>query len=960
MLNGAWGKAGKLFQRYAKPTRPPVSMRQRTDFAFWQTGARPLTQSLRQRNQAADCPIWQSRVSSVSSPYNTSEACELKRLRVNRRDVQNVEYCQRDKGALTDAGPSRLDVPVAKPLEYMPASELLEKVLSGVTDARYWRRCVAQSRTARVPIVLLQDIMREEADEDKDRSELLDFLPPLEHTRSILRHLNPSRHSLEALEHYKYILRGRNDDERCRRYLENPAPVPPFIFLFLIRYSADLGNADSLSRMIESSLSYCNGARPRQIPIDIAFEAQQTPALSPGIDHEGLYLIMRLLLHHCLRLDPRMVVKLADTASEYIQNLSAYVGEPRKLYLSQCKAFNRCLEILQPLPRLRIAQRSIPNIYFWEAQKILLSMSASLPHPLLISKMGFRAIRNVLSGQAKNSTEIHSSARHAPTWPPYLQPGHGMDERADPEDNWSRTVSAGMLMQEAGFAKGEIDEALDTLQGMTTDGSPTIQQRRAFGNRQKLGIWEASIRATRNAREAWARYTKPPESRMKPNIKHYAAMFEKLVLREAEAGDRVLPGDKAMNFPTKPEANLAEFEIARLRPPSISELYQRMRLDGIAPHGNCLRILVANAESSSTAHQYLWDSCEDGSRFQALLTHEPDPHSLRAVPLGLFSAYVQLCLRVEGHRGRSQLKRVMRLADTRLERAQSRWVPFIWGNILKSLSQHHKALGVSLAEQLKLIMHVTGKIEANSGLQALTFTQFNKCIRKVLWRELRDMAATANEAEVQAQKRNSDAILRSFGLLSGQVLKHGPEPGSTEGAVVKVLRQVGTRMKETFWALANREKDIQRHLESYQMPPLERMNSRIDAVRREHAHEYMLALGYLGEVEEMGRLMNWLVDEWAQTETVSALMELDEPPPFADFSETMCLFRMVAEPILGTTYTDALAEKLERSGLNWAWPDDETVAAYADVHHDEDPTVTLRRIIEMKQDRIVTRHSPAG
>ncbi|KAG6011051.1 hypothetical protein E4U21_000082 [Claviceps maximensis] len=787
---------------------------------------------------------------------------------------------------------------------------------------------IAGARTFRLSIVLLQELMRQEELASNEPSEILPLLPTEDERDIILKHRDLAMHSRQALDYYIYVLRGRDDKQRCQRFLEKRFIVPQFVFNFLVRSSADFIDTETLLAMIDSCQLYFDAAERakmrakrqagtrlqnhRRVQEDISGQRLE-------IDEANFDLIMRLLVAQCLRLEPRYVVLLAKKAAQHIERMSSRTNHPRKLHLRQCKAFNGCLDAFRPQPRLQTVQQSIPNVYFWEAQRILLTMSAGLPKPLLISRTGFRAIRDVLSGLPKNFTEVHSSTRHAPGWPPYLQPGHGMDEQTDPEDNWSRTVSAGMLMQEAGYSKEQLDTAVDILQGMAMNGAPTIQQRIAIGKGRVIGVWEASIRATRNAQEAWGRFVNPPKSGLNCGPHEYAAMFEKLMMREVEPDSGLLPGDKALNFSTQHEANLTEFERARLRPPSVSELYQDMKLAGVQPEGACLRILVANAGSLETAHQYLGDSLGNGEAIRNLMADEPHPRLLRNVPLSLFAAYIKACLRVEEQRGNRQLMRAVRLSEIRLRGVRSRWMAFVWGIILKDLSQHHGALRISLTDQLGLISRVADTIETRAGLQLSSFTQFNKCIRKALRRKASNLfdinAAGGGQCNVTASTL-------------------GPHDSSKIETTTAVLQVVGSRMKSMFWALAKRERDVQRHLEPYPVAPLERMSLRGDVVRSEHVYEYMLSLGYLGQFDEMGRLLDWLTQQWGQSDVVSALSELDEPPLYADFSETLCVFRMVAEPMLSNNTVMSLVQNIADSGLNWTWPDDEAVKNYAELHDD--------------------------
>ncbi|POR35912.1 Uncharacterized protein TPAR_03908 [Tolypocladium paradoxum] len=832
----------------------------------------------------------------------------------------------------------------------MTPSTLLRKVLGGEADACYWRTEVSKARSLRLPIVLLQMLIRKEEAQLRDGSSLLELLPSDRDWDRIVDLVSRTGHNGKDLDDYLYILEGRTDDERCERLLERDIPGPMFLFTFLLRPSSHITKVTTLDALIGSCHRYYDGmtkrkkrtARPRANTSDKSLDLSQ--------DEFGL--VMRLLTRHCLRLEPRLIVKLANVAARYIEKIATCPDEPRKLFLIQCEVFNRALRMFRPQPEVQSIQRLLPNAYFWEAQRTLLAMSAGLDKPLLVDGGGFQAIRDVLAGQSKNHTEVHSAARHATTWPPYLQPGDGMDERADPEDNWSRAVSAGMLMQEAGFAKEEQDDALDILQGMATDGTPTIQQRALMGKGRHFGVWEASIRATRNAQEAWERFQSPPKPGSKPGPLQYAAMFEKLVLREADSNSRILPGDKALNFPTHQEANLAEFERARLRPPSVAQLYQHMRLNGVRPQDSCLRILVANAESLDTAHRYLRDSTAKGRVVRSLLADEPDPQLLKMVPMSLFAAYIQACSRIEGRRGGRQMMRAMRLAGLRLDCERSRWAPYVWGLILKNLSQHHRALRVSLSEQVDMFLHVMERIEKSHGVPLSTFIQFAKCIRKATRRELARLVTDLESAE--SAKRNSLRLLygpQKSSSTAAEAQCHSPRvagsrtSGPEARAPLSLLNMAADRMKSLFSRLVEQERRSQGILHVHNVAPLDQIASRTDPVRSEHAYEYMLSLAFVGEFDEMARTLHWLMEQWGQSDLIDAMSELDEPPAYADFFDTLCAFRLLAEPMLEDAVVESLRQAVAASRLGWTWPDDEAVAAHAEMQGDES-IATLRRVLD--------------
>jgi hypothetical protein len=518
-----------------------------------------------------------------------------------------------------------------------------------------------------------------------------------------------------------------------------------------------------------------------------------------------------------------------------------------------------------------------------------------------------------------------------------------MDEEMDPEDSWSRSVRAGVLMQEAGFAKDEYDDAIDVLQGMSQDGTPTIQQRILLGQRRNLGLWEASIRATRNAQEAWERFQSPPKAGLELGLAEYTAMFEKLTLREADENIRVLPGDKALNFPTTQEANLTEFEKARIRPPSISQLYERMLLDGIRPTGSCLRILVANTESMEMARKYLQDSDGTGALYR-LMSQEMDVLALKKVPINLISAYIQVMTRQDGKRARKYMIRAIELAEQRLESDQTQWSDFIWGSILKNLSQHHRGLRMVVYQQLKLSLHVIQKLDGPCGITLPVFIQFSKTIRKIAKRELgqlfSDMELSPLTAENHAMWPLYDERSRHRDAMQWDTFGDKSALG-----VFRLFRSSALKMNELFDKLLSYESESQHLLGAKKLAPLDEMMWRRDPARSEHVYEYMLSLAYLGEFQQMAKLLRWLIKEWGKPDMVQALSEMDEPPPYADFLKTLCAFRLLAEPMLEQDVVESLREAIGVAGLNWTWPDEEAVEAYSQLHEDESINI-LARVLE--------------
>ncbi|PHH64455.1 hypothetical protein CDD81_4530 [Ophiocordyceps australis] len=839
---------------------------------------------------------------------------------------------------------TKLSIPKAVPFFMRnSASFLLHKALGHDADKSHWREQIAVSRSRRPDILLLQMVLRQEESRLSRVSALEELLPSQTQLNSVLNGLSKFHRSTQPVHDSYYVLSGSTDDEKCERLIELGPRVPWHIVLFVIRTSAKIESISTLHSLIKASCSFCNVIYGQKL-----FESVSKPSParktkfsvpknlpleeSKRIDNNRFLAVLGLLAYRCGRVDPRLIVELSRVAADFIANLAAHGSETRRLH-NQYMLFNRLLDLFQPPSEVLPIHNLAPNAYFWEAQRIQLAASSSLEKPLLINLAGFRALRVVLTGQEKNQTEQHSSTRHAPTWPPYLQDADGIDEGTDPVDSWSRAVRAGMLMQEAGFAKQDEDYALDMLQGMSLDGSPTIQQRSLLRNRQ-VGIWEASIKATRSIEEAWQRFQNPPVAGTKPGLREYAAIFEKMVAREAGSQDEVLPGDKALTFAPYHEANLTDFERARRKCPSLRQLYDQMRLQGLEPSGLSLRILVAHAQDLDTAHQYLRDSTEGRQALDYLLSDNMEDKNFERISSSLFAAYVQVAVQADDCHSGKRVMRLLYLASMR-QKESCRWTAKTWRIILKELSRGSAGLGISIPQQLELLQRVAQRVEYYSGPMVSTLIQFSKCIRKVLRRKLKWLESNWKVVDWAVEER---------WLPLSQ--KRTESRDQDMDMANMALREAVDHMQAMFERLVEREEQIGKIVRPHDMKVLDYMVSRTDAVRSEHAHEYLMTLAFVGKFEEMAQVLLWLVKQWTDDKVAQALNSLDQIPSYADFSETLCGFRLLAEPMLEQHVVESVQRAALSAGVGWGWPDDETVLAWADSHQD-DYITTLKDVLDL-------------
>lgn len=808
-------------------------------------------------------------------------------------------------------------------------------LLPGHGQIRWWER-VAALRTYRLPVILLQMYIRRAIlIGKKDTRHILDLLPKGHQRRTMIRILGLNAYSRQDIDDLVWIVEGKTDQERADRFLELRAPKPIFLLRFLLRPQStinDVSTLHGLIKYIETTYDGCQALGNVPEPMHRAdWRLRKSKEdMDPNLFASTLY----LLSWRCLELEPRLTIKVSDLAIKYIENLGLLDQHSLKTYTDRCTIFNETLEAFGRRKTRRAPPRTFrPLTYVWEAQRALLSMSAGLPRPLILSRKSFLAVREVLAGMDKNPTEAHSSMRHAQTWPPYLEPGDGLDEMTDPDDNWSRSVHGGVLQQEAGFAKNERDLVMDILQGTGPDGTPTVQQRLAVIPRS-VGLWEASIRATRNSHEAWIVFQNPPERNMKPGLYEYAAMFKKLHQKEnwePEDETKTRPGDRDVSFPTKGDVNWSEFERARRKPPTVSELYQQMRREGIRPVSTCLEVLVANSSNPGLTHSYLHDSgLEVGVLTKNLLREDPNQEELLKVPISLFTSYIQAICSFKV-RPKQNLERAIRLCRVRFYKDEENrlWAPLAWGYILKALHQPFHRYGRTLHDQLELHIQIIGQIEQCTDVPLSTLVQFCKLLRKAVGVEINDLFR-----DLEQGKQSSLSLLYDSHARQNWTQSDQNGAGTLNAYQGELLKLGACRMKQMFESLVKREETTRELLEVHAVDEWDQMMARQDPVRSEHALEMMLSLAYLGEFEDMGKYVEWLLRQWARPGLLDSIHEFSHMPRSADFFDILCAFRLLAEQMLPEERVAELRQMVEDADVDWIWPTDEAVMWFREIQPD--------------------------
>ncbi|CAK7271705.1 hypothetical protein SEPCBS57363_004760 [Sporothrix epigloea] len=493
----------------------------------------------------------------------------------------------------------------------------------------------------------LQMLLRQ--DEAQRQTSLSDSLCGLESWRTRLNSLAFKGISEDDIQHWLWILSAPGSDERISRFVaDGTRPKPVFLLFQLLRHDETFHKGRSLLDLYNYIARQCVHLRLRLPEFEPPFGAVRRsidPALNMTPDN--FLMLLRLLVYHYLRLWPSALPAVSRLVVSYIETLPHMVkGGDQQAFKDACRIFNCALVLFQ---RKSPVSPVFHMRYNWRAQKVLLAMSSALPRALLINRAGFRAIRRVLLALGKSPAERVVALRMARTWPPYRRNWDGRDEQRQPQDDFSRSTQAGVLMREAGYAETEHDHALGVLGGVLPGESPTVQTRSLSprtwtGFRASLNVfstWAARVRATRDINEAWHEFQTAPtnmygsRSLLRPNIQVYAEMFKKLVALSVDFrstppgilsfsgqavgrhGKELLPGDAKEVYPVN-DATLTTFEKQRLRPPTLAALYEQMLHDDIRPVGDCLSVLVQNATTLDAAMKYLHDSPIDKAALAAL------------------------------------------------------------------------------------------------------------------------------------------------------------------------------------------------------------------------------------------------------------------------------------------------------------------------------------------------------
>lgn len=720
---------------------------------------------------------------------------------------------------------------------------------------------------------------------------------------------------LEAdIDHWVWILSAKDGDACVSRLVSSNTPKPIFVLMVILSSGRPFRSPDSFNKV----LNYIT--KQHMSPQAIGTHDTQPGTISP-IDRRlqlgvpKFLILLRRLARKVLSFWPLSMPALADLTRDYITNLAA-IDKGQNIFHKQCRIFNMAiLEFSRPA-----SFEPIRNMEFnWRAQRKLLAMSDGMQRPLIIDRLSYRAIRKVLVAQKKSAAERGVAMRYAKSWPPYRQDFDGHDAKRTPEDDQSRSVKAGVLATEAGYPLDEYDRALSVLGGEAANQPPTIQTRSLAPREWKddherdnlYTIWAMKVRATRNAQEAWRAFHSFAD--VVPTIQIFTEMFLKLQATEADTTRDAVPGDFREVFPVH-HGNFSEYELARLTPPTVAELYQHMLSRGIRPQGMCLQHLVANARSISEGQQYLRDSTINADAIAHMLSSKKHLHAvLRRVPLLVFRSYIQLLCRLHpDRRGRdkvsslelSRVQQAIALTQARLAPGTTEASTFrpAWQTICRALARPNLALVnrervANDVEALDVFLQICESIKKTVGFDPEVFLYLCRTVQKL---------AVSQLNQVDLYSRHSDPHLPS-------ILKHG------DSRVGVLLREADRTLKDMFAKLTSPISSTDSQLALPQF---------LNPVTPAHLHGYMRTLAFLEDTEAMVITLSWtlnnkdLVDEEVERKGEGGRLMI---------AKMLCAFEAFAGPYLDADTRNELDMKMERiaeADTSWIWPSSEDIEVY--------------------------------
>jgi hypothetical protein len=336
----------------------------------------------------------------------------------------------------------------------------------------------------------------------------------------------------------------------------------------------------------------------------------------PGLMETTVIVLAIRLMRHARKTWPELLPHIARLFTFYV------VGRTnrRKIQTAQLSfVYNKILQLFS-----HQSDRYFKQIkYHQEAQMIIIRAMGELNPPLLVDRMGYRAVTSVQLAHEKTPSEVDWALQKSKSWPPWQEARLGIDEEIGEEAGISRAGVALSQLAESGYQSMSWEDAAGIMAGWDTDHSPTIQTRRYFPvtrdsddpRNSTAVVWAARIRATRTLEEAWAIFLSCQDA-SSDTAAPYLAMAEKLLGRARMHRDKKctetleddiesdpLPGDDPESF--EPSRNPKERPYLRTPVPTIEQFLEHAEQRGVNIGGLLLVPVLERSHSYELGRRLL-------------------------------------------------------------------------------------------------------------------------------------------------------------------------------------------------------------------------------------------------------------------------------------------------------------------------------------------------------------------
>ncbi|CAG8908729.1 unnamed protein product [Penicillium egyptiacum] len=444
------------------------------------------------------------------------------------------------------------------------------------------------------------------------------------------------------------------ETDRAKSGATSPS-IPPFIPLHLLRQQ-NL-DAHSFRLLLIHSLHLMSGHTfpITETPAGVAEHDLElsTEDVRPQIDSGTRMILVVRLIRHARRVWPQSLLTIARAFARFLSAPRADDAERSVLVTRRddrvkTVQFNQCLWLLSiPANIAPYRSTSIQQ----QAQFELLRAMATHKPVLPVTRQGYRAVVAVQLAHKKTFEERQSAELKAPSWPPWKEEKLGIDSQRGNEGMFSRAMQVLSQMKDAGYSHRLWEDISSILAGWDTDHSPTVQTRALMRRPQALPdrhgsksnhheMWVARIRSTRTVREAWACFLSYQDHGLPPKGAVYAAMAEKLIYRryaierEFDQMSHALPGDGREVHPEP--ASARDIIYVPTEPPTVDELLDQMRAQGLRPSGRFLGLLLQSATSLRSGLHYLQCSDLTAAQIEALSIVRAKPRKYQTLDLEAF------------------------------------------------------------------------------------------------------------------------------------------------------------------------------------------------------------------------------------------------------------------------------------------------------------------------------------